>query len=73
MPDSFWQVLGQKSIHLVIHDISSSSAVHRANDLIHAVLLIAVFVESLTSMAGVEEYEGIVWLRVLQQPLNSYK
>ena len=68
VPDTFWQILGEKSFHLVIQDLPTVNWTHV---LISAICFIAAGIFSAASVAGVEEEEAVIWLGIAQQPLNS--
>ena len=71
LPDTLWQILGEKSLQLIIHDQPSRVHVNRTDELVLAVRFIAADIWSVASVARVEEEEAVLWLGIAQQPPNS--
>ena len=71
VPDTFWQIIGQKCFQLIIQDDPTWWVVNWKDELILAVRFIAASIYGAASVAGVEEEEAVIWLGIAQQPLNS--
>lgn len=57
-------------VHLVVNNVPDLSEVYRVDDLIVAVLFIAIQIGRLTTMARVVEKEGVVGASVLDEPVH---
>jgi hypothetical protein len=58
-------------VHLVVDDVPGCPEVNGVNDLVVAVIFIAIEVGRLTAVAGVVEKERVVRLRVFDKPVHG--
>jgi hypothetical protein len=58
-------------VHFIINNVSSSAEINRIYDLIVAIILVAIQILGLTTVARVMEEKRIVWSRILDEPMHG--